>query len=76
METEKAAGFVTSKNLEKKAVNKTMIQKILCKSKFALLFVKVYSEQTYGYYQNYICYYDYVFDTRPTIYRLNTDCVL
>ncbi len=75
-EAERAAYFSTSGNLRVETANKTVIQKILRESKLALPFVQVYSGQTYGHYQSFICSCEYVFDTRPTTYQLNTDRVL
>lgn len=49
IKAKKAAGFVISRNPEKEATNEPIIQKISRKSKFALLFVEVYSRQTYSY---------------------------
>lgn len=76
MEAKKAAGFSTFKNSEVEAENETIAQKIHRKSKLALPIVEVYSGQTYGHYQSYVRSCEYVFDTRPTTYRLDTACVL
>lgn len=70
IKTEKVAEFpAMRKNPEIETFNETVIQKqILQESKLAVPFAKAYSGQTYAHYQSYICAYEHVFDTKPTIY--------
>lgn len=49
IERERAISFSINGNPEVKTVNKTIIQKILRESKLVLLFIEIYSRQTYGY---------------------------
>lgn len=76
VEAKKAAGFPIKISKVKTSSEAVIRRQILQESKLVLPFVKAYLGQTYAHYQNYVSAYEHVFNTRPTTYRKDADCVL